>query len=104
MVPRYDRLAQTTEQLIASIEGGAVMDELKALAETLADWVELAPDIPAIYLFGSRVRGDHGPDSDVDVRLYICEWKDCEATRRWWEAQNKSDFIEVKARLRATRS
>lgn len=45
-------------------------DELKALAQTLAEWVEPAPGIPAIYLFGSRVRGDYEPDADVDLRLY----------------------------------
>src|SRR5439155_4441739 len=45
--------------------------ELEALAETLAEWISPAPGIPAVYLFGSRVRGDHRPDSDVDVRLHL---------------------------------
>jgi predicted nucleotidyltransferase len=49
--------------------------ELVALAEILADWVEPAPSVPAVYLFGSRVRGDHRHDSDVDVRLFLDEWK-----------------------------
>jgi predicted nucleotidyltransferase len=47
--------------------------ELHALAEILAKWIEPVPGIPAIYLFGSRVRGDHRQDSDVDVRLYLNE-------------------------------
>jgi predicted nucleotidyltransferase len=41
-----------------------------------ADWIEPAPGAPAVYLFGSRVRGDHRPDSDVDVRRFLNEWKD----------------------------
>ena len=73
--------------------------ELQALAEILADWIEPAPGIPAIYLFGSRVRGDHQPDSDVDLRIYLNEWKPCEVTTRWWTDQNTSDFAAVKARL-----
>jgi hypothetical protein len=34
-----------------------------------------APGVPAVYLFDSRVRGDHRPNSDVDVRLFLHEWK-----------------------------
>ena len=74
-------------------------DELKILAEILAEWIDPAPGIPAIYLFGSRVRGDHRPDSDVDVRLYLDEWNVCETTRVWWQRQNETDFAELKARL-----
>jgi predicted nucleotidyltransferase len=73
--------------------------ELQALAEILANWIKPAPGIPAIYLFGSRVRGDHKPNSDVDVRIYLNEWKPCEATTRWWMDQNESDFEAIKARL-----
>jgi len=74
-------------------------DELRALAEILADWMEPAPGIPAVYLFGSRVRGDHRPDSDVDVRLFLDEWNVCHRTREWWEAQNESGFAALKSRL-----
>jgi predicted nucleotidyltransferase len=74
--------------------------ELSDLAEILADWIKPAPGVPAIYLFGSRVRGDHRPDSDVDVRLFLDEWKSvCDATMRWWNEQNETDFAAVKARL-----
>jgi hypothetical protein len=73
-------------------------DELKAVAERLADWVEPAPGV-TVYLFGSRVRGDHQPNSDVDVRLYPDELTNCEAAMQWWAAQNTSGFAELKARL-----
>jgi predicted nucleotidyltransferase len=66
-------------------------DELAALAEILAG-------IPAVYLFGSRVRGDHRTDSDVDVRVYTNEWDGAE-TLRWWQTQNETDFAELKSRL-----
>jgi predicted nucleotidyltransferase len=73
--------------------------ELEALAETLAEWISPAPGIPAVYLFGSRVRGDHRPDS-VDVRLYLDEWTDVgEVDLRWWQNQNETDFADLKARL-----
>jgi predicted nucleotidyltransferase len=74
-------------------------DELRALAEILVDWIEPAPGIPAVYLFGSRVRGNHRPDSDVDVRLYLNEWNACDSTTRWWTDENAIDFAALKARL-----
>jgi len=77
--------------------------ELRALAEILADWIEPAAGIPAVYLFGRRVRGDHRPDSDVDVRLYLDEWSDLgEADLRWWQKQNETDFADLKPRLPGT--
>jgi predicted nucleotidyltransferase len=77
--------------------------ELQALAEILAEWINPAPGIPAVYLFGSRVRGDHRPNSDVDVRLYLDEWSDVgEVDLRWWRSQNETDFADLKARLPGT--
>src|SRR5262249_16506668 len=57
--------------------------ELKDLAETLAQWVDAVPGFPLVYLFGSRVRGDHYKDSDVDVRLFLDEWKPIPDTLQW---------------------
>jgi predicted nucleotidyltransferase len=51
-------------------------NELEAFAKILAEWIDSAPAIPAVYLFGSSVRGDHRPDRDVDIRLYLDEWSD----------------------------
>jgi predicted nucleotidyltransferase len=79
--------------------GLGMTDELHALAGIFEKWIEPAPDIPAIYLFGSRVRGDHRPDSDVDVRLYVHEWRLCHNSILWWQKQNATDFAELKARL-----
>ena len=74
--------------------------ELSDLAEVLADWIKPVPGVPAVYLFGSRVRGDHRPDSDVDVRLFLNEWKDvCRATMAWWGKQNETDFADLKSGL-----
>jgi predicted nucleotidyltransferase len=63
---------------------GAITAELRALASIFAIWGGEAPDIPTVYIFGSRVRGDHRPDSDVDVRLYLNEWRGDEETSWWW--------------------
>jgi hypothetical protein len=74
--------------------------ELQALARILADWIEPAPNIPAVYLFGSRVRGDHRPDSDVDVRLFLSEWRNLTTVdMEWWGEQNETDFAALKSRL-----
>ena len=75
-------------------------EELRELADILADWIEPAPDVPEIYFFGSRVRGDARPDSDVDVRLFLDEWRNVsDRTLQWWQEQNEADFAELKSRL-----
>jgi predicted nucleotidyltransferase len=74
--------------------------QLEHLAKVLDDWLAPAPKIPSVYLFGSRVRGDHRPDSDVDVRLFLDEWSALDAASvKWWEQENASDFRALKARL-----
>jgi predicted nucleotidyltransferase len=75
--------------------------DLQALAETLAQWIDAAPGIPRIYLFGSRVRGDYTANSDVDVRLFPADLssKACAVTVDWWMKQNETDFAELKAQL-----
>lgn len=72
--------------------------ELKELAQILADWLAPADGFVA-YLFGSRVRGDHRPDSDVDVRIFLEDVRDTDAGMAWWIEQNETDFAEVKAKL-----
>jgi hypothetical protein len=83
-----------------------VTAELEALAEILAQWVDEIPGVPAVYLFGSRVRGDHRPDSDVDVRLYLDEWfpntpnwSEDQKTRCWWAEQEGTNYAELKDAL-----
>ena len=73
--------------------------DLQALTSTVAKWVDEVPGVPAVYLFGSRVRGDHRPDSDVDIRVYLRDWVTDNATAIWWLQQNQDDFSELKAQL-----
>lgn len=75
------------------------MDELRALAEVVAKWCEPATGLEQVYLFGSRVRGDHRPDSDVDIRIFMEEWRPDRAALEWWNEQNTSDFEELKRQL-----
>ena len=73
--------------------------ELQALARIVTKWVDEVPGVPAVYLFGSRVRGDHRPDSDVDIRVYLRDWVTDSATAIWWLQQNQTDFSDLKAQL-----
>ena len=74
--------------------------DLLRLANILADWLEPAPNVPAVYLFGSRVRGDHRPDSDVDVRVLLNEWHKLDrCDLDWWGKENETDFVALKSRL-----
>ena len=73
-----------------------VAQELRDLAAVLADWCTPAP-AATLFLFGSRVRGDHRPDSDVDIFI---QWgKVTRETAEWWAAQNSEDFASLKAKL-----
>jgi len=72
-----------------------VNDDLRQLARTLADWA--ADKSVTVYLFGSRVRGDHRPNSDVDI--FVQQGKATRETAVWWTAQNSEDFASLKAKL-----
>ena len=61
------------------------MKEVARLAASIADWCPY-PSI-RIYLFGSRVRGDHRDDSDVDLCIEITDFLD-EAALDWWGGQD----------------
>ena len=39
--------------------------------ETLVSWAQITPCIRRMWLFGSRVKGTHRPDSDLDVAIEI---------------------------------
>ena len=71
-------------------------DDLVELAYILASWAAPAP-LATIYLFGSRVRGDHRLDSDVDIFVH---WTDVDDDLLWWWSENnETDFAAIKALL-----
>jgi hypothetical protein len=65
------------------------------VAKILADW-SAGRDL-SIILFGSRVRGDHRPDSDVDV---LIEWSVVsDEDLDWWAPQQEQEFPDLNASL-----
>ena len=72
--------------------------ELRDLAAVLADWTAAAP-AATLYLFGSRVRGDYRPDSDVDVSVAWGQIGD--ADMDWWMQNNQELFVTSTADCRA---
>lgn len=67
------------------------------LARILAEWVRPAPGF-SIYVFGSRVRGDQRPNSDVDVVIPIPH-SPSEADFIWWSGVNEDNFRSINATL-----
>ena len=65
------------------------MADITALAASIADWCP-HPSI-RIFLFGSRVRGDHHDGSDVDVAVEITDPGD-QAAVDWWFVQDGAEF------------
>lgn len=60
----------------------AVADFTRALQQMYGDRVK------GIYLFGSRARGDHTPESDADVAVVLVDG----AWRRWDEKMRIADL------------
>jgi Nucleotidyltransferase domain len=71
------------------------LEQLMALAEIVARWVDDVPGVTRVYIFGSRVRGDNRPDSDVDIRLFTERLGNDGATAHWWTQQNENCFSEL---------
>jgi predicted nucleotidyltransferase len=76
----------------------AATPELEALARMLADWAAPAP-AAVIYLYGSRVRGDHKITSDVDICVEFP--KPQTADVQWWTQNNQDDFKTISQRVGA---
>ena len=45
--------------------------EFDDMAAAVAKWASTQPVVRKVYLFGSRVRGTHRPDSDLDVAVEV---------------------------------
>lgn len=39
--------------------------------ELIVAWARRHPEIKAVHLYGSRARGDHRPDSDIDLAITL---------------------------------
>ncbi len=71
---------------------------LLALAAAVADWA--APAAPVlVYIFGSRARGDHRSDSDVDIYVPFMTFANYPNALGWWLDQNDSDFAALRCVL-----
>ena len=75
-----------------------VSNELKELARLVADWAAPAPSV-RVYLFGSRVRGDHKSTSDVDVCFKWGDQRLVDTDALWWTTNNQEDFAAIKSKL-----
>src|SRR5487761_2691718 len=47
-------------------------DEISSLAEIVSRLID-AYEPERVYLFGSKARGDHGPDSDFDLMVVVAK-------------------------------
>ena len=74
--------------------------DLIPLVRIIAEWLKSVPGVRRLYLYGSRVRGDHRSDSDVDLRIFRDDDLDADdSTADWWTHQHKSHFAELEDRL-----
>lgn len=71
-------------------------DRLQALAVVINDWAETIPFVVAVYVYGSHVRGDHRPDSDIDLSFDLAQTDNAVA---WWTTQHETGFPDLQVRL-----
>lgn len=57
--------------------------DLKSLANVIAQWADQRPAVEQVYIFGSHVRGDARPDSDLDLAIDFVQNLTTEATSDW---------------------
>jgi hypothetical protein len=70
-----------------------------AFATVIAEWAEPVLGLRRVFLFGSRVRGDHRPDSDVDLCIDRTNDVDADLAIDWWLAANASGFADLRSIL-----
>ena len=45
--------------------------EVSEVARVISTWARGKPLVKRVYVFGSRVRGNHRPDSDIDIAVEL---------------------------------
>jgi predicted nucleotidyltransferase len=48
---------------------------LDELSRRVSHWAKSHPEIRRVVLFGSRARGDHTPESDVDLAVLVSSYR-----------------------------
>lgn len=71
------------------------------VADSIARWAEATPKVRRVWVFGSRAKGTHQPDSDIDIAVELEPVADSEETiTRWiansalWRSQLQSRIVE----------
>lgn len=76
-----------------------IPSDLNAIAEIVAKWADDRPCVRRVYLYGSRVRGDHRPESDVDVFVAKPDDGLSDECLRWWQMPAEERFGSLRMAL-----
>ena len=60
------------------------MDLLK-LEKIVSDWAKGKDLIQSVYLYGSRIRGNYRPDSDLDIAIEVIPSTEENSTLIWMD-------------------
>ena len=71
---------------------------LRDLASIVGDWAAPASNSLTVYIFGSRVRGDHRVSSDVDIYMHVTSVVD-DAALAWHCHQQTTSYAELRPLL-----
>lgn len=65
------------------------MNITEADRRAIVNWARRHREIKAVYLYGSRARGDNRPDSDIDLAVVMRSGDEDEALGAWIFFHNK---------------
>jgi len=57
---------------------------LSEISKIIADWAASEPIVVRVYIFGSRARGDHHENSDLDIAIEIEKGADDSNVHETW--------------------
>jgi predicted nucleotidyltransferase len=73
-----------------------MLNDLKTWSSVLAVWANDKPKIAEVWLFGSRVRGDHHDESDLDIALVMAgEGQDVRYNDWFWAADDWKEELKL---------
>lgn len=73
-----------------------------AVRTVVAEWARANPKVRRVWVYGSRVKGTHRPDSDIDIAVELQPVGDSEETLAVWMAHCNQWQSELQARIGPT--
>jgi len=69
------------------------------ITDSIAQWAAERPEVRRVWIFGSRAKGTHRPDSDIDIAVELEPVGDSEETLTRWIAYGDLWKSQLQSRI-----